>query len=154
MLFRGGRNARKKSYLSSVVRALTGVPQGGFIEVQHEIHHADDDNSDIKIGTYVVISSSALNLASGPQGKSLSRAYHDVDDSTTVSRSSRSSANQSRFRLHVLLRDGRCLVTHNQEPGSVTAAHVVPFSLGQDYLDSITHFPARWGYSLSVMGSR
>lgn len=137
----GGSHVNCKLYLQSAAMLMTSLPEGATVSLIHEIYSDDTDDSAIRAGAYTFLSSECPKLASGPQGKSRSRGYQDADDSTTISRSSRSSANQSRFRLHVLFRDGRCLATQNQDPSSVTAAHIVPFSLGQEYLDSITHIP-------------
>lgn len=144
-LLSGGRPTHKQSYLREVAKILTCMPDHASFELRHEEYPADDEDSDIRAGVYIFTSSITPRLAAGPQGKSVSRPHQDMDDSTTVSRSSRSSANQSRFRLHVLFRDGRCLVTHNQDPASVTAAHIVPYSLGQEYLDTVTLLPSTVG---------
>lgn len=74
---------------------------------------------------------------SGPSGKTKSKPFRDTDSSSTVSKSSRSTANQSHFKMELLARDGECLLTGEDVVESLVACHIIPFSLGQEKLDEI-----------------
>lgn len=149
-LLTGGQHVRKKSYLHTVAKLLACIPDGVPSDLTHEAFSEDDEDAEVRAGSYIFVPSMQPKKAVGPQGKSKSRSHQDVDDPSTVSHSSRSSANQSRFRLYVLFRDGRCLASQSQDPRAVTAAHIVPVSLGQDYLDGITRIPNTVGlYSVT-----
>lgn len=127
------------AYLHRVLKGLiSNLPEDGpllqldgtFVSPQCEIRAA----------TYTLPEPAhdAIEFRAGPQGKSYSKKFQDTDGSSTVSRSSRSSTHQSRFREALFLRDGMCIVTGIKSLDRITAAHVVPMSLGQSFLSQIT----------------
>lgn len=135
---------RNVAYLRSVTRMLLCLSMSDPIAFLHDGERIEDDSQAVispGVYSYLVADSSAPRLRRGPQGKSLSRPFRDTDGTSTVSRSSRSSVNQSKFRERLMLRDGQCLVTGTEDDENLVAAHIVPFSLGQGYLDRLTNYP-------------
>lgn len=96
----------------------------------------------IEAGFYVLVSPPYrdLQFSRGPQGKSRFRAFEEDASNSTVSNSSRSSTHQQRFRMELLARDGDCLASGAYGITRLTACHIVPFSLGQSFLDEIMDF--------------
>lgn len=132
------------SYLQYVIQELLCLESSSEVvltrnDTDHPI--APDELAQIGVYTFFSGSTNRPRQRIGPQGKSLSRPFRDTDGTSTVSKSSRSSINQNKFRERLLTRDGRCLVTDIEEPDNLVAAHVVPFSLGQSYLDGLTNYP-------------
>lgn len=68
----------------------------------------------------------ALTPKTGPEGK---RAFIPLEDSSqsTVSKSSRSTARQTNFRIGLASRDSKCVVTGDSWQACI-ASHIVPFS--------------------------
>lgn len=133
----GGPN-RTISYLHFVIRkAIWNVPVD--IVLTKDGHVVTTDNAS-EPGEYCLASPAAEKLlfTKGPQGKTISRLFSETTSQSTVSRSSRSSAAQTKFRGAVTFRDARCLVTKTREFDEVVACHIIPYSLGQQFLDEIT----------------
>lgn len=132
------------SYLRFVIRELLQLSQQDEILISHNdtLYDTECDTA-IQAGTYTYIAQNAgpVKLLAGPQGKSLSRPFRDTDGASTVSRSSRSSVNQNRFRERLLIRDGGCIATGTDDEENLVAAHIVPYSLGQEFLDKLTRYP-------------
>lgn len=136
-------------YLKFVVRELLCLQESDELQLifqSSESRNADDADL-VQPGNYlcVIPGSASPLLPPGPQGKSISRPFRDTDGTSTVSRSSRSSVNQSKFREKLFLRDGHCLLSEDDDDESLVAAHIVPFSLGQDFLDTLTTYPRQVG---------
>lgn len=132
---------RTVSYLRYLIRNLLSISVSEEVILIHDGVRLDDaSEAVITPGVYIYTSSTSAEqtLLKGPQGKSRSRPFRDTDGASTVSRSSRSSDNQSNFRERLFLRDGCCLVTGNENDETLIAAHIVPYSLGQDFLDELT----------------
>lgn len=135
--------ARNVTYLRNVVRELLCLPKTADVFLLHGSEQLDCvSEATVKSGsyTYLPATSSSPVLLRGPQGKSLSRPFRDTDGTSTVSRSSRSSVNQNKFRERLFLRDGQCLVSGTDDEDNLVAAHIIPFSLGQEFLDSLTSY--------------
>lgn len=150
-LQRGGARSASATYLCHVFRLLYHVPPSTRVMV-----HYQDSDSPIEIVrqggvyTFSTIEDGTFLPRKGPQGKSLSRAFRDTDGNSTVSNSARSSCNQDRLLKKLLMRDGACVATGEDDDENVIAAHIVPLSLGQDYLDRLTSSPGQVGlYSVS-----
>jgi hypothetical protein len=92
---------------------------------------------DVQVGKYHILDEE-VRFKRGPISKSLSlRLLKATEDSETMSRSSRSSKNQSFMKQRLLQRDGRCLVTDEDDISLLVCCHIVPFNLGLTYLNSI-----------------
>lgn len=122
-------------YLWKVARAVAHVPGDAKLFRNGEEIGADER---VHQGQYDLISESnpTLIFRRGPQGKTGSRNFSQRSTGTSVSHSSRSTPRQARFRNGLRARDYKCVVSGNHS--SLIASHIVPFSLGQQYLDDIT----------------
>lgn len=136
---------RTTKYLKFVVRELLCLQESDELRLifQSGESRTADDADLVRPGEYlcVVPESASPRLLQGPQGKSLSRPFRDTDGTSTVSKSSRSSVNQNKFREKLFLRDGHCLLSEDDDDESLVPAHIIPFSLGQDFLDTLTMYP-------------
>lgn len=135
---------RNVTYLREITRMLLCLSISDSIVFLHDGERIEDDSeATITPGVYkyLVGDNSVPRPRTGPQGKSRSRPFRDTDGSSTVSRSSRSSINQNKFRERLMLRDGHCLISGTEDEENLVAAHIVPFSLGQEFLDQLTTYP-------------
>lgn len=132
------------SFLRFVIRELLQLSLQDEIQLSHKDALYDTEcGTAIEAGTYTYIAQSTgpVSLLAGPQGKSFSRPFRDTDGTSTVSRSSRSSVDQNKFRERLLARDGQCIATGDDDDENLVAAHIVPYSLGQEFLDKLTRYP-------------
>jgi hypothetical protein len=87
-------------------------------------------------GTYLYVRNDGSNqpctLSIGPRFHLKYRGPPIGPGSDTMSHSSRSSANQSRFRSDLLIRDGWCVITDSAE---AIAAHILPQSRPEYYAE-------------------
>lgn len=130
----GSADSMNGAYLLRVCRALLVIPATCPFTISGEGGILDPADQ-VAAGTYIV--NGSFDLRPGPSGKSRSRPFRDTDGASTVSKSSRSTANQSRFKMELLARDGECLLSGEDVVESLVACHIVPFSLGQLTLDEI-----------------
>ncbi|CAO1621278.1 unnamed protein product [Parajaminaea phylloscopi] len=70
----------------------------------------------------------------GPRFKYKYRPSNDGESDGTMSDSKRSTLNQSKFHLHLIARDSRCLITDSGWEGC-TAAHILPQSRPEYYAE-------------------
>lgn len=135
------------AYLRYVIRELLSLGTSAEIVLQHNGERLDHESEAIiEFGVYQYSfpSSCQAKPLIGPQGKSLSRSYQETDGSSTVSRSSRtSSVGQNTFRERLCLRDGHCIVTGVEEIEILVPAHIIPYSLGHEFLYGLTNYPGQ-----------
>lgn len=130
----GSANTSSIAYLVRICRLVLNIPDTHAIVIS-DSNGPCDLNDLISPGTYRIDGS--FESRKGPSGKTKSRPFRDTDSSSTVSNSSRSTVNQSRFKMELLARDGECLLSGEDVVDSLVACHIIPFSLGQEKLDEI-----------------
>lgn len=99
-------------------------------------------NDRIRPGTYVVqlILGVDAEMASGPHSKTTTRKPFEQSDVESVSNSSRTSRyGQSKFREKIFHRDPGCLLTHTFYPDRLRACHIIPFSLGSEFVSQVSN---------------
>lgn len=127
-LEQGCANTSQVAYLVRICRMLLFIPATHDLSIaRHDIPVVDNDK--IEAGLYIL--NGQFESRPGPSGKSRSRSFRDTDTNSTNSRSSRSFANQSHFKMELLARDGECLISGEDVVESLVACHIIPFSLGQ-----------------------
>ena len=138
----GSPTGLRVSYLVAVIGMLLDLPSSCSPSVSYGTEDIDL-TSTILPGVYsFALPGDTPELPRpGPQGKSKIKPFRDSDGFSTVSDSARSSINQGKLRENLLLRDGGCIATGMDECDMLIAAHIVPMSLGQDFLDSLTGIP-------------
>lgn len=130
----GAANTSSVQYLLRVCRLVLDIPVAFDLIISND-SGALDGNVSIETGTYRI--NGTFAHCPGPSGKTKSKPFRETDSASTVSKSSRSTVHQSWFKMELLLRDGRCLLTGIEELENLIACHIVPFSLGQTKLDEI-----------------
>jgi len=101
----------------------------------------------VRPGIYTVVfqdwDAHRLQPKPGPHSKSVIRPiFEESMGSGTMSRSSRSSRNQQKFRENLLGRDNLRSVFSGRhyQAEDLVACHIVPFSLGEKFLDDLIPF--------------
>lgn len=144
----GSKKVSTVEYLLLALAAAIENDPGSF-DLQREGHPCNSHDT-ITAATYCLIYPRAedINFRPGPQAKSRFKTLPVDDTDSTVSKSSRSSTLQSAFRLECRERDnGRSMLTRSRD--GVEACHIIPFSLGQSFLDELTDF-RRTGLRISL----
>lgn len=140
----GGPSTYSVAYLRATFKLLYEIPSTAKVIISQDNRTTKEDST-ICSGAYdFSISDDGALLPTpriGPQGKSKSRPFRDTGSNSTTSNSARSSINQNRLREKLLMRDGCCVATGEDNEEIVMAAHIVPLSLGQEFLDEITSHP-------------
>lgn len=120
------------AYVYHVIRCCVANGQGGMVVDGEGNEHKDDSRVEPMVGLYMFRNAdpSRISVPSrGPQSnRSPKTGAPSLDlPSETISHSSRSTANQGRFKEGLVARDQVCLITEAQSPQCV-AAHIVPQS--------------------------
>ena len=136
----GGDSCTRNSYLFVVLHALIRKPSSANVEICYD-GRAISPAEILIPGIYVaqVRVGQDISEAPGPHAKTTTYKPFSETETDTASNSSRSSCGgQSAFRAKLFQRDQKCLVTGTFNPQRLIACHIVPFSLGPEFVAQIS----------------
>lgn len=138
---KGGDCCARNEYLWILLRALLQKSTPTHVDIHCEGQAIKPDQ---KLASGVYIAQVRLGQdvfeAPGPHAKTTTYKPFFEFESETVSDSARSSCGgQSIFRRNLFQRDQRCLITQTFHPTQLVACHIVPFSLGLEFVARISN---------------
>ena len=137
-LHRGNADLKRVAYLQEVVFSLIDEDASQIPAIYRNGILAN--NSDlVEAGTYQVqiVLGKDVKSCCGPHAKtSCLEPFIEYERETFID--SYSQNEQSTFREKVLQRDTKCLITKTCDPRALGAYHIVPYSLGSDFVKRVS----------------
>lgn len=135
----GGDSAARNSYLFVVFSSLLQKNGSASVTIHYDCQEILPAGILIP-GIYVAqvqVGQDAFE-APGPHAKTTKHKPFPETASSTVSDSARSSVGQNQFILQLLQRDQTCLVTGTYCSDVLSSCHIVPYSLGRDFVRTVS----------------